>query len=67
MAQNNSNLKSFIIRKMIGNLSLICLYNHVFSLSFKWNLIRLGGPSHGIVTKTVHKVVPGGGGIKGLE
>ena len=25
-------------------------------------LIRLGGPAHGIVTKTVHKILPGGGG-----
>ena len=23
-------------------------------LSFEWNSIRLGGPAHGIVTKTVH-------------
>ena len=30
----------------------------------EWNLIRLdlGGPAHGIVTKTVHKTLPGGGG-----
>ena len=32
------------------------------SLSIKWNLIRLGGPAHGIVTKTVHKTLLGGGG-----
>ena len=31
-------------------------------LSFKWNSIRLGGPAHGIVTKTIHKTLPGGGG-----
>ena len=30
-------------------------------LSFEWNSIRLGGPVHGIVTKTVHKTLPGGG------
>ena len=24
--------------------------------------VRLGGPAHGIVTKTVHKTLPGGGG-----
>ena len=24
-------------------------------------LIRLGGPAHGIVIKTVHKTLPGGG------
>ena len=31
-------------------------------LPIKWNLIRLGGPTHGIVTKTVHKTLPGGDG-----
>ena len=31
-------------------------------LSFEWNSIRLGGPAHGIVTKTV----PGGGGGRGV-
>ena len=30
-------------------------------LSFEWNSIRLSGPAHGIVTKTVHKTLPGGG------
>ena len=32
------------------------------SLSFEWNSIRLGGHAHGIVTKTVHKTLPWGGG-----
>ena len=27
--------------------------------------MRLGGPAHGIVTKTVHKPLPGGGGVRG--
>ena len=27
--------------------------------------IRLSGPAHGIVTKTVHKTLPGGGGGPG--
>ena len=32
----------------------------------EWNLTRLGGPAHGIVTKTVHKTLPGNhGGPKG--
>ena len=35
------------------------------SLSFKWNAIRLDGPTLGIVTKTVHKTLPGGGGGQG--
>ena len=34
-------------------------------LSFEWNSIRLGGPTHGIVTKSVHKTLPGGGGGRG--
>ena len=33
-----------------------------FLLSIEWNSIRLGDPAHGIVTKTVHKTLPGGGG-----
>ena len=27
--------------------------------------IRLGGPAHGIVTKAVHKTLPGGGWVGG--
>ena len=48
--------------------SLAKRYYHDLSLpsmvlfSIKWNSIRLGGPAHGIVTKTVHKTLPGGGG-----
>ena len=34
-------------------------------LSLEWNSMRLGGPAHGIVTKTVHKTLPGGGGGPG--
>ena len=34
--------------------------------SFECNSIRLGGPAHGIVTKTVHKTLPGGGGGQGV-
>ena len=30
-------------------------------MSNEWNLIRLSGHPHGIVTKTVHKTLPGGG------
>ena len=30
-------------------------------MSIEWNWIRLGGPAHGIVTKTVQKTLPGGG------
>ena len=34
-------------------------------MSLEWNSMRLGGPAHGIVTKTVHKTLPGGGGGPG--
>ena len=34
-------------------------------LSIGWNSIRLGGPAYGIVTKTVHKTLPRGGGGPG--
>ena len=34
-------------------------------LSIEWNLIRLGGPAHRILNKTVHKTLPGGGGVQG--
>ena len=40
-------------------------YWNVSLLSIEWNSIRLGGPAHGIVTKTVHKTLPGGGGVQG--
>ena len=41
-------------------------------LCFEWNLIRLGGPAHGIVTKTVHKTLTGDGegqrvGVVGIK
>ena len=42
-------------------------------MSIEWTFIRLGGPTHGIVTKTVHKTMPGvvggevGLGMGGLE
>ena len=32
-----------------------------YLFSIVWNSIRLGGPAHGIVTKTVHKTLPEGG------
>ena len=34
-------------------------------LSLEWNSMRLGSPAHGIVTKTVPKTLPGGGGGPG--
>ena len=36
----------------------LCINCH----KIEWNLIRLGGHAHGIVTKTVHKTLPGGVG-----
>ena len=35
------------------------------ALSIEWNSIRLSGPAHGIMTKTVHKTLPGGSGGQG--
>ena len=32
-------------------------------MSIKWNSIRLGGPAHGIMAKTIHKTMPGDGGL----
>ena len=31
----------------------------------EWNLIRLGGHAHGIITKTLHKTLSGGGRDQG--
>ena len=36
------------------------------SLSIEWSSIRLSGPAYGIVTKTVHKTLPRGGGGQGV-
>ena len=36
-----------------------------YLLSIVWNSIGIGGPAHGIVTKTVHKSLPGGDGVGG--
>ena len=41
------------------------LYFPVAYNCLSMELIRLGGPAHGIVTKTVHKTLPGGGGVQG--
>ena len=39
----------------------------MFSLGFKaWNSMRIGGPTNGIVTKTIHKTLPGGSAVGGL-
>ena len=53
----------FLILKSVNNclkIELECCFLRF--LSFEWNSIRLGGPAHGIVTKTVHKTLPGGSG-----
>ena len=36
--------------------------NRPIYLPVEWNSIRQGGPSHGIVTKTVHTTLPSGVG-----
>ena len=38
-----------------------------YLLSIEWNSTRLGGPDHGIVTKTLHKNLPGVWGVGGGE
>ena len=35
-------------------------------MSIEWSSIRLSGPAHGIVTKTVHKTLPGVVGGQGV-
>ena len=37
----------------------VYIANYNAFLSIKWSPIRLGGPAHGILTKTVHKTLPG--------
>ena len=47
---------------LANNRSLVTVkFSPIFGpfLSIEWNLLRLGGPTHGIVTKTVHKTLPG--------
>ena len=39
---------------------LLCQICYIMLLFIEWNLIGLGGPAYGIVTKTVHKTLPGG-------
>ena len=40
----------------MAHIELVCK-----SLSIKWNSMSIGGPAHGIVTKTAHKTLPVGG------
>ena len=45
-------------------------FKQVRLLPIEWNSIKLSGPAHGKVTKTVHKTLPGvvggrGGGVGG--
>ena len=42
---------------------MIILGEPSFCLSME--SIRLGGPAHGIVTKNIHKILPGGGQVRG--
>ena len=54
ITEGSSNKVTYIL--IADQLHVICLS---LALSIKWNLIRLGGPTHGIVTKTVYKIMPG--------
>ena len=49
-----------IMKMYFERLSFLLLHVDL-SLYIEWNLIRLGGPSHGIVTKTLPVVM----GVKG--
>ena len=43
----------------------VCASNGSVAIEFvsiEWNSIKLGGSTHGIVTKTVPKTLPSGGG-----
>ena len=61
-----SCLASFMIYLCLSAFMIyLCLPSFVIFLSFEWNLTRLGGPAHRIVTKTVHKTLSGGGGGRG--
>ena len=35
-------------------------------LSIEWNSVRLAGPAHGMVTKTVYKILSRDGGDEGV-
>ena len=52
-----SNLSTHKFQLQLPNWWTPCTF-----LSFEWNSISLGSRVHGIVTKTVHKTLPGGGG-----
>ena len=44
----------------------------IYLLSIEWNSTRLGGPDQGMVTKTLHKNLPGvwgmgGWGVEGVK
>ena len=60
LSEVESRLWVFIYSSIRG------IYHNSSSLSIEWNLIRLGGTTHGILTKTVHKTLPGVQGIKGV-
>ena len=47
---------------MSANRNPHSIQNKYHQVPIEWNSIRLSGPAHGIVTKTVHKTLPGGGG-----
>ena len=60
----------FLIVSEPWNISWRITKHYIFDQDVNFNclsmeLIRLGGPGHGIVTKTVHKTLPGGGWVGG--
>ena len=54
------------IKCSLDHISVIKFFAQLLTfLSFEWNSIRLGGPTQGIVTKTVTKLCQGVFGVKG--
>ena len=45
----------------------ICISTNLTHAFIFMNLMRLDGPAHGIVTKTVHNSTRGGGGVQCLS
>ena len=62
----SDNLAETCIMKNSNEVTEFSKENNSQYLSFKWNLIRLGGPAHEIVTNTSHKTLLGVVGVKGV-
>ena len=61
----SAQIVDFLLLKIRQEVKEILHIYFTILLSIEWNSIRLSGPAHEIVTKTVHKTLPGGGGSQG--